>query len=160
MKLNEIADFVFKYYPNSYFSTNNAAYMGREDEECEDYLIDKLLNFFSYELLHICGCGRPENTYEIIRRILSIRYEYINGSLEFEDIAQRYEEDLQLDHSNNIHYGLMQFVLYMLDYFQFVEHGSGIYGCWLTDLGEMYLTVLNAWHVRNEKQIKKGEKKQ
>ena len=39
--------------------------------------------------------------------------------------------------------GLIQFVLYMLDSAGFLEHGSGIWGAWLTDLGRMFLYVLN-----------------
>ena len=35
-----------------------------------------------------------------------------------------------------------------------VEHGGGISSCWLTKLGRMYLTVLNAWHDREEKEKK------
>ena len=38
---------------------------------------------------------------------------------------------------------MIQFVLYMLDSAGFLEHGSGIWGAWLTDLGRMFLYVLN-----------------
>ena len=42
----------------------------------------------------------------------------------------------------------------MLDSKGIVEHGSSIGGCWLSKLGEMYLTVLNAWR---EQEVKREE---
>ena len=45
----------------------------------------------------------------------------------------------------------------MLDVKGIVEHGGGISSCWLTKLGRMYLTVLNAWHDREEKEKKENE---
>ena len=59
-----------------------------------------------------------------------------------------------LDTEDSLHYGVLQFVLYMLDAKGIVEHGGGISSCWLTKLGKMYLTVLNAWHDREEKEKK------
>lgn len=46
--------------------------------------------------------------------------------------------------------GLLQFMAYILDDRGFTEHGSSIGGCWLTEKGEMFLTVLDAWDQYNK----------
>ena len=115
----------------------------------EESLIDSLMDFFSYEIVGMCGCGCPGDSCEVIRQILNIRNDANN--LEYEQIQQRYKDDLHLDTKDLLQYGTLQFVLYMLDECGLLEHGSSINGCWLTDLGKMYLTVLNAWHEQEER---------
>ena len=100
--------------------------------------------------MDMCGCGCPEDTHELIRKILIIRSEWQDKKISYEEVIKRYKDDLDLDNRNVNHYGALQFILYMLDAYGIVEHGSSIGGCWLTDLGERYLTVLNAWHDRKE----------
>ena len=125
---------------------NNEIKVGCREDWYEEYLIDPLMHFFSYELLDMCGCGCPEHSYELIRKILVIRSEWQNNKLSYEEIKERYKSDLDLDTDNDNHYGALQFILYILDANGLVEHGTSIGGCWLTELGEMYLTVLNTWH--------------
>ena len=81
--------------------------------------------------------------------VLSVNTKY--KQVEYEEIQERYKEELHLDTQDSLHYGALQFVLYMLDAKGIVEHGGGISSCWLTKLGRMYLTVLNAWHEQEEK---------
>ncbi len=152
MRLSEIAEYVVEKYPDCCMACNNVIKIGCREDWYEEYLIDELMNFFSYEIVDMCGCGVPEDTYEIIRRLLNIRLEWQDDKLKYEDVQQRYKEELKLDTSDDIHYGVLQSVLYMLDSCKIVEHGSSIGGCWLTELGKMYLTVLNAWHDQYEKE--------
>ena len=150
MRLSEIAEFVVEKYRDCCMAVNNVVSKGCREEWYEEYLIDPLMDFFLFELLDMCGCGCPENTHAWIRKILTIRSEWQDKKISYEEIKNRYKNDLDLDDSNNNHYGALQFILYILDAYGIVEHGSSIGGCWLTDLGKMYLTVLNAWHDREE----------
>lgn len=148
MRLSEIAEFIVEKYPNCCMARNNLVDKGCREDWYEEYLIDGLMDFFSYEIIGMCGCGRPEDTNEVIRKVLNIRYDWSKDKLKYEEVEQRYSHDLEIDMENYIHYGLLQFVLYMLDSNKILEHGSSVGGSWLTELGEMYLTVLNAWKDR------------
>lgn len=152
MRLSEIAEYVVEKYPDCCMACNNIIKIGCREEWYEEYLIDELIDFFSYEIVNMCGCGIPEDTYETIRRLLNIRLEWQENKLKYKDVQQRYKEELKLDTSDDIYYGVLQFMLYMLDSCEIVEHGSSIGGCWLTELGKMYLTVLNAWHKQRKKE--------
>ena len=151
MRLSEIAEFVVEKYPDCCMAVNNIVSKGCREEWYEEYLIDELIDFFSFEIMNMCGCGCPEYTNELIRKILIIRSEWRDEKLSYDDVIKRYKTDLDLYNENDNHYGTLQFILYMLDAHGIVEHGSSVGGCWLTDLGKMYLTVLNAWHSEKEK---------
>lgn len=150
MKLNEIADYVEEKYPDSCFSKNHTNYLkGCEEDWYQNHLMNELMDFFSYEIMDMCGCGNPEYTYEVIRKILIIRSE----NPDYNETEKRYKDDLNLDSENTEnHCGILQFILYMLDACGIVDHGSNIWCCHLTDLGNMYLTVLNAWHEKESEE--------
>ena len=150
MRLSEIAEYIVEKYPDCCMASNNDVNKGCREGWYEESLIDPLMDFFSFELMDMCGCGCPEDTHELIRKILIIRSEWQDKKISYEEVIKRYKDDLDLDDRNANHYGALQFILYMLDAYGIVEHGSSIGGCWLTDLGERYLTVLNAWHDRKE----------
>lgn len=155
MKLSEIAEFIVKEYPGSCIACDNVVDSGCREEWYEEYLIDPLMDYFSFEVIDMCGCGVPENTNEVIRRVLNIRNEWSKDELKYEAVVKRYEQDLEIDTENEVHYGLLQFVLYMLDSHGMLEHGSSIGGSWLTKEGKMYLTVLNAWREREDQESEK-----
>ena len=148
MKLSEIAEYIAGKYPDCCMVVNHDYKDGCREEWYEDYLIDPLMDFFSFELMDMCGCGCPDYTYDLIRKTLIIRSEWQEDIIAYEEIEKKYMNDLSLDSNNNDHYGALQFILYMLDTYKILEHGGSIGGCWLTNLGKMYLTVLNAWHDR------------
>ncbi len=149
MRLSEIAEFVVEKYPDCCIQCSQK---GCREDWYEEYLIDELMDFFSYDIMDMCGCGCPECTYELIRKVLAIRADKHNDKITYEETIRRYKDDLDLDDSNDNQSGALQFILYMLDSKEIVEHGSSIGGCWLTKLGEMYLTVLNAWHEREKRE--------
>ena len=128
MGLNEIAERVVECYPDCCMAHNHVVKIGCREDWYEEYLINELMDFFSYEIVNICGCGNPESTHEIIRRLLNIRLENQEGSLKYEDMKQRYKEDLHLDISDDTHYGVLQFLLYMLDSCGIVELNGFIWG--------------------------------
>ena len=137
MRLSEIAEYIVEKYPDCCLASSRDFIKGCREDWYEDFLIEPLMDFFSFELL-------------LIRRILIIRSEWKDKKISYEEVKMRYKNDLDLDNDNNNHYGALQFILYMLDEYEIIEHGSSIGGCWLTELGKMYLTVLNAWHDREE----------
>ena len=157
MRLSEIAEYIVDNYPYCCLASNHDFIKGCREDWYEESLIDSLMDFFSFELIDMCGCGCPEDTHELIRKILTIRSEWQDKKISYEEIKNRYKNDLDLDDSNNNHYGALQFIFYILDGCGIIEHGSNIGGCWLTDLGKKYLTVLNAWHDREEKEKKEND---
>ena len=146
MKLSEIAEYIVDNYPESNIAYNNDVIKGCREEWYEESLIVPLLDFYKHEELGLCGCGDPESTYEIIRRYLNIRNEFITSQISYQDVVDRYKNDLLVDYNNDIQYGLLQFMMYILDDKEFTTHGGGIGGCWLTKKGQRLLTVLNEWY--------------
>lgn len=146
MKLSEIAERLVKLYPDSSLAKNECVITGCRDQWYEEDLIEHLLNFFNYEILKLCGCGIPENTDEAIYQLLKIRKDWLDHTITYEEKKERYKSDMGLDVNKDMHYGLVQFVLYVLNEVDLLEHGSSVGGSWLTDLGEMYFCVLEARH--------------
>lgn len=102
-----------------------------------------------YEDLGLCGCGCPEYTYEVIRKFLHIRQDWQRDKITYRDAYNRYKNDLHVDDEDEDQFGLLRFMMYILDEYWFIEHGSSITGCWLTEKGEMLLATLDAWHEKN-----------
>lgn len=150
MRLSEIAKYVVEKYPDCSMANNNDIKIGHREDSYEESLIDPLMDFFSFDLLHMCGCGHPDYTHEIIRKVLLIQYEWQEDVISYDEAMMRYKDELGLDYKNENHDGFLEFVLYSLDTNGIVEHGGSICSCWLTDLGKMYLTVLNIWHDTKE----------
>ena len=111
-----------------------------KEYEVEDILED-CLKEFHYEDLGLCGCGCPEETYEVIRKILNIQ----SSNAKWEIKQQQFSELCNADMDNVNYSGLIQFVLYVLDDKGFLEHGSSISSAWLTEKGKIYLDLLNMW---------------
>lgn len=139
MNLHEIATAVIKRNPDSCIAYNyHAGY-------CYEELVKELISYFAFEVLDLCGCGLPEWTYETIRRYLNIRSDWQEDRITYAEVQRRYAEELHINEDNVAQYGMLQFMMYTLDSAGITEHGGSVGGCWLTDLGKMFLTVLNAW---------------
>ena len=151
MRLSEIAEYVVKKYPDCCMAANKVVDFGNRDEEYEKWvLLDELVSFFMFDKVRICGCGLPEDTYNVIRKVLTIQDAYHKDAMSYSEIQTACLEDLGLDVKSNDGNGMHQFILYILDNCGLVEHGSSIGGCWLTEEGKMCLDVLNAWYLLNE----------
>lgn len=117
-----------------------------EEYEIED-IVEDCLKEFHYEDLGLCGCGCPEETYEVIRKILNIQ----SSDEKWETKQKQFSELCNVDMDNENYSGLIQFVLYILDDKGFLEHGSSISSAWLTEKGKIYLDLLNMWNeIRNK----------
>ena len=144
MLLSEIAEIIVASYPACRIAKD--VVHGCREESYETSLIDILMDFFSFEIINMCGCGSPSDTNNMIRKILIIHSEFHDKKINYKTVDERYKKDLDLDINNENHYGVLQFILYMLDSCEILAHGSSINSAWLTELGQMYLTVLNAWY--------------
>jgi hypothetical protein len=87
-----------------------------------------------YKLLYgdigMCGCGNPEDAYELIRRVL--------------DLAPFHQ------HPESVrdligHDGSYHLVLSLLTNAGLIEHGGGIGGSWLTGKGKHYRELLRRY---------------
>lgn len=146
MRLSEIAEFIVEHNQDCCMYYNNNVVKGCREDWYEESLIDPLMDYYMYEELNLCGCGNPEFTYSVIRKYLHIREDWYMDKLKYDDVLQRYKEDLHIDNNDSLQSGLLQFMMYILDYKGFTEHGGSIGGCWLTDKGRRLLTVLDAWN--------------
>lgn len=146
---SEIAEHLIKKYPDADIDV----YHGYREDWYEEYLIDYLMDFFSFDILGLCGCGSQEDTQFVIWRYLTIRKRYFDERLSWNQVQELYKSELNIDTDNEMHYGLLQFLMYVLDDKGITAHGSGIGGAWLTRLGEMYLDVLNAWAKQEAKRL-------
>ena len=81
-----------------------------------------------YELLHelgICGCGMPDETYKAVFEMLK----------RARDKGKLIESDSPYE----------LFMAYTLDHLELLEHGSSIYGSWLTEKGEKMIAALEVF---------------
>ena len=141
--IKEIAEYIIEKYPESCLAQNVTKYGHGYLLEDDEMLTEELASFFANDIFGLCGCGNPEDTWEVIRRVLRIRSEA--RERDYYEIKQMYKDELHLDNDDDIDHGVLQFILYILDNNGLVEHGGSIGGCWLSELGKMYLTVLDAW---------------
>lgn len=74
------------------------------------------------EELGICGCGCPTEAYKAVHEVL-----FKMPSLESEEMDNPY----------------ISFMIYTLNHLGFLEHGSSIYGSWLTEKGRQLLEALD-----------------
>lgn len=136
MKLNEIANYVIKGYPNSCFAINAKSY----PHMCDD--AEELYSFFAYELIGICSCGQPENAMRMVRNYLR----YVGAAWGDRESVLEKGFGVKSVYDNE----LLLFMAYILDEKDLTDHGSGIGGAWITEMGKMCLTVLEACDLGDE----------
>ena len=134
MLLSEIAEKIIKKESN--LSLENEVIVGNREEWYEESLIDPLIDYYSYDVLRLCGCGCPNDTLDVIRKYLHIRKDWKDNKCDYDEVQQRYKTELNIDDQDDIQWGLLQFMAYILDDRGFTEHGSSIGGCWLTEKKE------------------------
>ena len=80
----------------------------------------KLVN--AVDELCICKCGRPNETYKLIHNIMK----------EISENGVRTDQTAYYD-----------FIIYQLNKMEFLEHGTSIYGSWITKKGHELIEGLN-----------------
>lgn len=68
MLLSEIAEKIIEKESN--LSLENEVIVGKREEWYEESLIDPLIDYYSYDVLRVCGCGCPNDTLDVIRKYL------------------------------------------------------------------------------------------
>ena len=89
------------------------------------------LNSIFYVDLGLCGCGNPDDAYELVRDLLALCPLY-------ED--QRWRQAETLTSGGAVHHIVMS----TLDTAGLIEHGSSINGSWLTPKGTWFLNAARA----------------
>ena len=132
--LTNIIKMIAKDFPDSCiaYNSNQEYFKNYIDKE----LIQECKDFFSIELLGMCGCGDPDSTLKIMRDILNTDD---NGILRPKSIYRNGDYTKNLDDIEP----LLQFLMYSLDDKEIIDHGTSINSPWITDLGRQLLWVLN-----------------
>lgn len=144
-RLNEIRDYVVTKYPECCLSINYDGFKF-EDVGFIPVLTEELSNFFWCEYMNLCGCGDPEQVQEVIKKYLNVVRDHFNEKEESNRdsiMKQTFEVEYVYDNS------LLLFLAYVLDSYEFTNHGSSVGGAFITDLGRMYLDVLTI-HLKEE----------
>lgn len=102
------------------FSRDN--YMEMEDDE-------EFLTSFFVEAFHFCGCGCLSMSIKFVRDILNC----------YEDEEDWCSPHLNLDKAKEVccNDNITDFMLHWLDFCELTEHGSSVYGSWLTEKGKV-----------------------
>ena len=91
---------------------------------------EKLENIV-YGDIGLCGCGDPEGVVSMIGDYLKLKKSQIY--IDHDAIAEFVDKwDAHL----------MLFMMYILDEKEFTEHGSSVYGAWITEKGEQLLKAI------------------
>jgi len=77
----------------------------------------------------LCGCGNPEDVHKFLLDCMKAT----DGNI----IDYKKVSKLISDNPDTV----TQFVLHFLDSISFTEHGSSVYGSWLTDLGKQAIEI-------------------
>lgn len=101
----------------------------QEDWKYEDIFV-QAFHCFQGDI-GICGCGSPDDTYEEIM-----------GFLNFCDWDDDYTEEQMIARHKFFEQPYAQFMAYVLDSLGYVDHGSCINGCFITDKGRDFLKML------------------
>lgn len=136
------------------------------------------------EICGVCGCGRSQEVQNLYRKALraikkdmeKVRSQSLEGKLKdwsskqekilkafvgHEDVSEKRE----IDKINPTIFKfcddpmLEEVILHALDHLGYTQHGASIYGCWLTEHGEVALQLLD-WQFGGVKWANEGEKEE
>ncbi len=100
---------------------------------------DTLPQYLQSGVLEFCGCGRPGNNLNYIRKGLAILRDFYDTESINYDEFKKLVDDLYHDSDN------AYFFWYWCDKEGYTEHGSSLPG-WLTDEGQKLLSQLEEWY--------------
>lgn len=87
------------------------------------------MDYVSIELLGSCGCGNPESNVDYVEKML------LRHAADWSTSPGRSSQTSKEEYADPA----VQFFLYWADDKGFTEHGSSIFGSWLTDKGRQLL---------------------
>lgn len=153
MKLEKAKELLYKCITEDGDITEDAFFLDENDELQEGIEFDvndkeqpstivEMVDRIYYEALGFCGCGSPEWTCDYILTMLMM-FHRSNGTMEIlfgrDSVSNEMTEE-QLD-----------FILKWLDSVHLTDHGSSVYGSWLTDYGVLVKNILK---IRKEYDIR------
>lgn len=119
----ELVDIFFSEDNTSYEVLSQDNYMETEDDE-------EFLTSFFVEAFGFCGCGCLSMSIKFVRDILNC----------YEDDEEEgwYASHLILDKAKEVcgNDNITDFILHWLDFCVLTDHGSSVYGSWLTGKGK------------------------
>ena len=92
-----------------------------------------IIKWYYFERLRWCGCGMPGEAMRTIEKYLETR------KLQYPESRDKLREYFPPDGDAN---PLVLCLAYEMDRAGFTEHGTSIYGCWLTEDGEYFLWAI------------------
>lgn len=126
----------------SYYDIKHT-YEHDENPDVEDMLL-YFRQVFYYDVLIFCGCGRPSEALDFVLYFLNC---FVDEQWKETILLDRFslKECLKglkgFDDESGIPC-VVEFMLHYLDKLELSEHGSSVYGSWLTDAGIMWREVL------------------
>ncbi|HBF7899059.1 hypothetical protein KLL36_11800 [Clostridioides difficile] len=105
-------------------------------------IASKMILHLRYEIMDFCGCGSPEDISFMIKGVLTtIQNKEKNCNLEYTERCYIFEIEFNnvcgiIGSKNNL---IQEFILNALNSYGLLEHGSSIWGSWLSDYGKQIL---------------------
>lgn len=97
---------------------------------------EHLYALFHGDKFSFCGCGCPEDAYDLVRNILQLCPLFENGE------SGRRNGTVVQETLGGID-GTFYLVLYAIDSLDLIEHGTSIGGSWLSGKGQHYLPLMS-----------------
>lgn len=107
----------------------------KEDVENECIDDEEFIQKFFVYVFNFCGCGCLQLSADFIKDVL-------NCFEEEEGLSYPHLNLVKLDSYTN-NKGITDFILHFLDVYSITEHGSSVYGSWLTLEGQKLKECLN-----------------
>lgn len=98
-----------------------------------------LIDYFYYSRLNWCGCGDPDLAKETVRKFLDAHRDFDNRQ---KKLQTYFGVEYVFENA------LLECLAYTMDAAEFTEHGTSIFGAWLTEDGEDFLYCLE--HAKEE----------
>ena len=103
-----------------------------------DILLEKIADFYMDYVFKFCGCGIPEYAYKKAIEILELIQHRWDDENYDNPINKKLMDLLDNDHS-------VLYILYHFDVLELTEHGSSIYGSFITDYGKDFITIMKEY---------------
>lgn len=142
--LKAIIKSIAEQFPESSLATDNVIndlrYLSFDD------VLKMAYEYFSFEVIGLCGCGAIDATIEVIAKYLAI-VNFWTTNIDHENIIDKRNEQTKstFNVTNITDDPLLQFMAYILDDHNLTNHGSSINGTWITDLGIVCLYVYKVY---------------
>lgn len=157
MKVERAKELLFKCISEDGSTTEDVFFLDEHDELQQGIEFDandkeqlstigEMVDRIYYEALGFCGCGSPEGTCDYILTMLRMfhRSNSMMQTLFGSDSVSNGRQKLGMTEEQ------LDFILKWLDSVHLTDHGSSVYGSWLTDYG---ILVKNILKIRKEYDI-------